>query len=348
MLKLKYLTILIVLAISLLLLGLSSGVSARPLAATAPPLGAVASFSVLADLSMSAAGAGTTVQHDLGLSTNLASSLTGPWTVGGSEYFGPSSPAGTAHTAAVGAFNNLAGQSSDGTWGGGTSPGPGVWNEALDTMFTGTLTLNGDYNDIWVFQVGRDMTFSGAVVMTGNAQPCNVFWQVGRDATIASNSAFVGTLIASRDVTLVSGASVDGRIISLNSSLTTDGNNITGPTCNSPTAVEMTLFKAEWQRGSGVVLGWTTVQEVNTIGFNIYRRTDPQSAWQQVNTSLIASKAPGSMSGADYTYTDPVTDSKLWYEYKVDCINTASAASSSLSTTVFTDPYQMFLPQINR
>ena len=201
-------------------------------AATSPTLGAAETFSVLAASSMSAAAAGTNVTGDLGLSPGLASSLTGPWTVGGTEYFGPLSLAATAQTDALGAFNNLAGQSSDGGWSASPwSPVPGVWTAASDTTFAGTITLNGGYNDVWVFQVGRDMTFSGSVVLTGNAQPCNVFWQIGRSATIASGSTFVGTLIASADVTLVSGATVDGRIISLNSSLTTDGNTISGPTC---------------------------------------------------------------------------------------------------------------------
>ncbi len=207
-----------------------SGAFATSRAASAPPLGAAASFSVLAALSMSAAGAGTVVSGDLGLSPGLAVSRTGPWTVGGTEYFGPLSLAATAQANALTAFNDLAGQGSDGAWSASPwSPVPGVWTAASDTTFAGTITLNGGYNDVWVFQVGRDMTFSGSVIMAGNAQPCNVFWQIGRDATIAVGSTFVGTLIASRDVTLVSGATVDGRIISLNSSLTTDGNTISGP-----------------------------------------------------------------------------------------------------------------------
>jgi uncharacterized repeat protein (TIGR01451 family) len=119
-----------------------------------------------------------------------------------------------------------------------------VWTAASDTTFTGTITLSGNYNDVWVFQVGRDMTFSGSVIMAGTAQPCNVFWQIGRSATIASGSKLVGTLIASADVTLVSGATVDGRIISLNSSLTTDGNTASGPTCvAAPTPTPPTLGK---------------------------------------------------------------------------------------------------------
>ncbi|MFA5024698.1 MAG: ice-binding family protein [Patescibacteria group bacterium] len=215
---------------------LTFGSRATLAAATAPGLGTASSFSILAHLSMSAAGAGTTVSGDLGLSSGLAGSKTGPWTVGGSEYFGPLSLAATANTDALGAFNNLAGQASNGVWA-SITPTPGVWTIAADQTFSGTLTLNGDYNDVWVFQIGNDMTFDGSVVLTGNAQPCNVFWQIGRDATIASGSTFVGTLIASRDVTLVSGATVDGRIISLTSSITTDGNTISGPTCVAAPAV---------------------------------------------------------------------------------------------------------------
>jgi hypothetical protein len=203
------------------------------LAATAPPLGAADTFGVLAALSMSAAGAGTNVSGDLGLSPGLAVSRTGLWFVTGTQYFGPSSLAFTAQGAALSAFNNLAGQASNGPWGTNPwSPTPGVWTVASDVTFAGTITLTGTATDVWVFQVGRDMTFSGSVIIAGPVNPCNVFWQIGRSATIASGSTFAGTLIASADVTLVSGANVQGRIISLNSSLTTDGNNVS--VCSLP------------------------------------------------------------------------------------------------------------------
>lgn len=206
--------------------------SSLALAQTTPGLGDATSFSVLAALSMSAAGAGTTVSGDLGLSPGLASSSTGPFTVGGSSYFGTGGLSQDAQTDALAAFNNLAGQPSNGGWGVNPwSPTPGVRTRAADVTFTGTITLNGGPNDVWVFQVGRDMTFSGSVVLAGDAQACHVFWQVGRDATIAAGSAFAGTLIASSDITLVSGATVNGRVIALNSSLTTDGNNITTANC---------------------------------------------------------------------------------------------------------------------
>jgi len=213
----------------------AGGSQAAGLSASAPDLGDATTFSVLAALSMSATAAGTTVSGDLGLSPGLAVSRTGPWTVGGDEYFGTGGLSADAQADALIAFNNLAGQASNGPmstvspW----SPVPGVWTApGSDITFAGTITLNGDYDDVWVFQVGRDMTFSGSVVMAGNAQACNVFWQIGRDATIASGSTFVGTLIASRDITLTPvGVNVDGRIISLYGSLTTGGTTVSGPTC---------------------------------------------------------------------------------------------------------------------
>jgi hypothetical protein len=241
--KHKLLTLTVILVVTLSMVGLTTNAVARSRSiASSPPLGAASSFSVLAALSMSAAEAGTTVSGDLGLSPGVEVSKTGPWTVGGSQYFGPSSLAFDAQGAALGAFNNLAGQTSDGVWA-STNPVPGVWTIAEDQTFTGTLTLTGGYDDVWVFQIGRDLTFSGAVVLGGNAQACHVFWQIGGDATIAVGSSYIGTLIASGDITLVSGANVNGRIISLNSSLTTDGNTISGPTCLSapvPTATQGT------------------------------------------------------------------------------------------------------------
>jgi len=86
------------------------------------------------------------------------------------------------------------------------------------------------------------MTFSGSVVLAGNVQPCNVFWQVGRSATIAAGSHFIGTLIASTgSVTAVSGATVNGRLLVLAASLTTDGNTISGPTCAVAPAISGTI-----------------------------------------------------------------------------------------------------------
>lgn len=229
-------------------------------AATKPSLGAAESFSVLAWLSMSAANP-TTVSGDLGLASGLAASKTGTWiVVGGSEYFGPSSLAATANANALSAYNNLAGQGPpDGTFPVTSfAPGPGVYNAASDITFTGTITLSGNATDVWVFQVGRDLSFAGSsrVLLTGAAQACNVYWAIARDAVISSGAAFVGTVIAHRDITVVTGATVNGRLISLDSSLTTDGQNIAETCAAAPAPAILTLAKSV-NGGSALPAAWT-------------------------------------------------------------------------------------------
>lgn len=207
--------------------------------ATAPDLGAAASFSILGAAAMSSANT-TTVSGDLGLSPGLAASKTGTWVVGGSEYFGTGGLSQTAQASALGAFNNMVSQITEGTWlVTNTAPTPGVWAAAGSPVFPGpTLTLNGSASDVWVFKLSTDFTFTGSVVLAGNAQACNVFWQVAGDATLASGAAFAGTLIAQNDITVASGATINGRLISLSgTTIAMNGANsfITGPTCATAT-----------------------------------------------------------------------------------------------------------------
>jgi len=240
---------------------------------TAPSLGAAGSFSVLAAKSMAANGSGTQIDGDLGLSPGLAGSRTGNWTVGGAEYFGTSSQAFNAQADALSAFGNLAGQSSDGVLFANNSPAPGVYTAAADTTFSGTLTLNGGYDDVWIFQVGNDMTFTGSVVMAGNAQACHVFWQIGNSAVINSDSTFVGTLIASADITVHSNSIVYGRLISLNSSLVMESNNkVLFPPCAGAPATastrKLTIYKVDLS-GNPIVANANS-----TAVFDIYTSSD--------------------------------------------------------------------------
>ena len=77
-----------------------------------------------------------------------------------------------------------------------------------------TLDAGGNANATWVFQIGSSLTtVTGSVVLIGGAQAKNVFWVPTADATIGTNVIFQGTIVAGRDVTSNTGATINGRIL---------------------------------------------------------------------------------------------------------------------------------------
>jgi len=95
----------------------------------------------------------------------------------------------------------------------GLTVGPGVY--CADAVAkTGTLTLSGPANGVWIFKVaavpattpptGALTGTNFSVVMAGGGNPCNVNWQVAQAATM-TDSQFVGTILAGAAITLTRG-----------------------------------------------------------------------------------------------------------------------------------------------
>src|SRR3989344_4835073 len=205
--------------------------------AVAPNLGTAASFSVFGGSAMTADGSGATVSGDLGVNPGLSAS--GPWTVGGSSYFGTGGLSGTAKTDATAAWTSMnpTNQPLGTTWDPASppdmTPAPGLYIRSGDATINTTLTLNGSPTDVWIFQINNDLTFTNAatVVLGAGVNACNVYWQIDRDATIQGSpgTQFVGTLIANSNVSLLTGATVVGRMMALTGTLSTGGvTNISG------------------------------------------------------------------------------------------------------------------------
>jgi Ice-binding-like len=112
---------------------------------------------------------------------------------------------------------------------GGKKLVPGVYCLTTAPTLTGTLTLNG--SGVYIFQIGGTLiTSTGArVVLTGGAQPCEVFWQVASSAVIHVNTAFVGNIMALTSIAMQTGATLEGRALARNGAVTLDTNRIIQP-----------------------------------------------------------------------------------------------------------------------
>jgi hypothetical protein len=91
---------------------------------------------------------------------------------------------------------------------------------------------------------------------------------------------------------------------------------------NYPTAVTLADFTATPGLGQ-IQLSWQTLMEIDTLGFNIYRSSSPDSArrGQRLNQALIPAAAVGSVLGQNYEFTDDTIQPGWQYYYWLEVIN---------------------------
>ena len=221
---------------SLLLAGFSANVSARPLAASAPPLGAAGSFSVLGFSEVTNTGT-TTTSGDVGVWSGTLISGLADIVVGGAVHQ-TDGVAQQAQADASSAVGSLTGQAA-------TSPAlgaldslvlvPGVYDIGAGSLGGGVLTLDGE--GVYIFRASSSLTTAGSVNLINGARACDVFWYVPTQANLVSGS-FAGTIIAGTGVVFGSGVSLDGRALAIGGNVTLIANTITGPSCAAPVQEE--------------------------------------------------------------------------------------------------------------
>ena len=203
-------------------------------AADAPvDLGTAETFAIIGGTEVTFAATGaTTVFGDVGVSPGT--SVTGQENLnqsGGSVY-APPSLVDQAKADLTAAYGTAALLSPNQTGLGdltGQSLVPGVYQGNLS--LTGVLELNGDADSYWVFQASSSLIVgsSAQVIVSGGANSCNVFWQVGTSATIDGSDLFVGTVMANQAITVTAGATIQGRLLAINAEATLDNDTITRP-----------------------------------------------------------------------------------------------------------------------
>lgn len=87
----------------------------------------------------------------------------------------------------------------------------------------------------------------------------------------------------------------------------------------SPLAVALSDFVVLPQRNS-VLVAWESESEVQNLGFNLYRRLEPDGERERLNDKLIPSQAIGSSGGASYEYLDQEVATGKTYSYWLETV----------------------------
>jgi hypothetical protein len=201
-------------------------------------LGTAGAYSVLAGSTVTNTG-NSDLSGSLGVSPGSAITGFPPGLVHGATNV--ASAAAGAKDDLTTAYNDAAGRTATGTSLGSALAGgtlaPGVYNAASALDLSGAITLDGqgDPNSVFIFEVGAALTTatSTSIVFLGNAQACNVFWQVGTSATLGTTNVFAGTIMANASISVDNGTSIAGRALARVGAVTLINDTFTSAACVS-------------------------------------------------------------------------------------------------------------------
>ena len=120
---------------------------------------------------------------------------------------------------------------------GGKVLAPGLYKWSGTVTAPASFELRGGPNDIWIFQIAGDLSVASGVNVTlsGGAQVHNIFWQVSGAVSIGTTSHFEGILLSQTAISLLEGASLNGRALA-QTAVTLDKNTVTAPTSGPSTS----------------------------------------------------------------------------------------------------------------
>jgi type VI secretion system secreted protein VgrG len=226
-------------------------IASQPAVAAQAPvgLGTAGTFGVLAGTTVTNTGP-STISGNLGVSPGTAVTGFPPGTVSNGTIHSADGVAAGAQSDLTTAYNDAAGRSPTANVpafiGAGQTLTPGVYKASSSLDVGGALTLDadGDPDAVFIFQAPSTLITDSAssIVLSGDAQACNVFWQVGSSATLGTNSDFSGSILALTSISVNTGDTIAGRALARNGAVTLDDDVITVPACatvlptTSPTA----------------------------------------------------------------------------------------------------------------
>jgi len=219
----------------LAVLALSGGAQA---AQPAVQLGTATGFAVLGGSTVTNTGP-TVVNGDLGVAPGAAITGFPPATLNGTSH-AADAVAAQAQADLTAAYDDAAGRTPEAVLPadlGGLFLTAGVYRRPSSLGLTGDVTLDaeGDPDAVFILKAGTLTTASNSrVQLTGRAQACNVFWQIASSATLGSDAALAGDILALQSITMNTRAALVGRALARNGAVTLDTNTIDRPGCTAP------------------------------------------------------------------------------------------------------------------
>jgi hypothetical protein len=103
---------------------------------------------------------------------------------------------------------------ASGNIGGLTLPA-GLYKWTNTVTIPNTVTLSGNANDVWIFQIAGGVTQSTGthVELSGGAVPANVFWIVAGAVDVGTTAKMQGQVLSLTSITLKTGATANGKLL---------------------------------------------------------------------------------------------------------------------------------------
>lgn len=113
---------------------------------------------------------------------------------------------------------------------GGLTLTPGLYRWTSTVTIPTDITLAGEADAVWIFQVTGDLKLGADrdMILSGGARAKNIVWQVAGAVELGTGSHAEGTMLAQTDIDLGTGASINGRLLA-QTSVAIAGAAITAP-----------------------------------------------------------------------------------------------------------------------
>jgi hypothetical protein len=113
---------------------------------------------------------------------------------------------------------------------GGLTLAPGVYSWSTTVSIPTNVTVAGGSHAVWIFQISKNLVVASgaAVILGGNAQAQNIFWQIAGKASLGTTSHMEGVMLAKTLIAMKTGASINGRLLA-QTAVTLQMNRVTAP-----------------------------------------------------------------------------------------------------------------------